>query len=289
MHANCRMQIKCSKCGQSFSTVTSLSKHKRFCDSTNVPPSGVGLATNLSHTLQHQTQPQSPTQSRSSGINGTLPVNMATPPNPFIFWRSPFYPAFTPAAAVFGLQGMFPQPSATSSGNFSPIFSKPSIDSKLQQLKCQPPNNTTGNNNSMSNGNNGNSSSTKSNSTSINASNNELNTFGLFMPKLEYNLRGVKRNTQLLNSDDESKESINVELKSENPGSVKREEIEDGYALRVNEDDKVSFQALLINCLNFCKYFQILNYISRNQLISYRFRLTMKLNPKVVVMNCLWT
>ncbi|XP_060811782.1 histone-lysine N-methyltransferase MECOM-like isoform X1 [Bombus pascuorum] len=38
MHADCRMQIKCVKCGQSFSTVTSLSKHKRFCDST--PPTG---------------------------------------------------------------------------------------------------------------------------------------------------------------------------------------------------------------------------------------------------------
>lgn len=38
MHANCRMQIKCGKCGQSFSTVTSLSKHKRFCDSTSSSP-----------------------------------------------------------------------------------------------------------------------------------------------------------------------------------------------------------------------------------------------------------
>lgn len=40
MHADCRMQIKCVKCGQSFSTVTSLSKHKRFCDSTNSTPFG---------------------------------------------------------------------------------------------------------------------------------------------------------------------------------------------------------------------------------------------------------
>jgi ecotropic virus integration site 1 protein len=39
MHADCRMQIKCVKCGQSFSTVTSLSKHKRFCDSTTPTPS----------------------------------------------------------------------------------------------------------------------------------------------------------------------------------------------------------------------------------------------------------
>ena len=37
MHANCRMQIKCQKCGQAFSTVTSLSKHRRFCDSTPSP------------------------------------------------------------------------------------------------------------------------------------------------------------------------------------------------------------------------------------------------------------
>uniref|UniRef100_A0A1Y1L9R5 C2H2-type domain-containing protein n=1 Tax=Photinus pyralis TaxID=7054 RepID=A0A1Y1L9R5_PHOPY len=38
MHADCRMQIKCVKCGQSFSTVTSLSKHKRFCDTTPPTP-----------------------------------------------------------------------------------------------------------------------------------------------------------------------------------------------------------------------------------------------------------
>jgi ecotropic virus integration site 1 protein len=37
MHVNCRMQIKCHKCGQAFSTVTSLSKHRRFCDSTPTP------------------------------------------------------------------------------------------------------------------------------------------------------------------------------------------------------------------------------------------------------------
>ncbi|XP_057655264.1 transcription factor hamlet-like isoform X1 [Diorhabda carinulata] len=38
MHANCRMQIKCVKCGKSFPTLTSLSKHKRFCDSPTVTP-----------------------------------------------------------------------------------------------------------------------------------------------------------------------------------------------------------------------------------------------------------
>ncbi|XP_049948005.1 transcription factor hamlet-like [Schistocerca serialis cubense] len=41
MHADCRMQIKCAKCGDTFSTVTSLSKHKRYCDSTPGPGPGV--------------------------------------------------------------------------------------------------------------------------------------------------------------------------------------------------------------------------------------------------------
>ncbi|XP_014289532.1 transcription factor hamlet isoform X2 [Halyomorpha halys] len=45
MHADCRMQIKCGKCGQTFSTGTSLSKHKRFCDSTSpvTSPGGMNL------------------------------------------------------------------------------------------------------------------------------------------------------------------------------------------------------------------------------------------------------
>ena len=32
MHADCRQQIKCVDCGQTFSTLISLNKHKRFCD-----------------------------------------------------------------------------------------------------------------------------------------------------------------------------------------------------------------------------------------------------------------
>ncbi|CAH0564476.1 unnamed protein product [Brassicogethes aeneus] len=39
MHADCRMQIKCTKCSQTFSTLTSLSKHKHFCDKTLQSPS----------------------------------------------------------------------------------------------------------------------------------------------------------------------------------------------------------------------------------------------------------
>ena len=53
MHANCRMQIKCSKCGQAFSTVTSLSKHRRFCDST--PSPYLALAAQQQQSLLHHT------------------------------------------------------------------------------------------------------------------------------------------------------------------------------------------------------------------------------------------
>ncbi|XP_033323188.1 transcription factor hamlet isoform X3 [Megalopta genalis] len=78
MHADCRMQIKCVKCGQSFSTVTSLSKHKRFCDST--PPSG----------------PPGP-----PGPPGIIPLLPTPPPSPFMVYPRapgnlpggiPFYP-----------------------------------------------------------------------------------------------------------------------------------------------------------------------------------------------------
>ena len=33
MHADCRQQIKCRECGQAFSTIHSLNKHKRYCES----------------------------------------------------------------------------------------------------------------------------------------------------------------------------------------------------------------------------------------------------------------
>ena len=39
MHANSRLQIRCDRCGQAFSTVTALTKHKRFCTE---PSSGKG-------------------------------------------------------------------------------------------------------------------------------------------------------------------------------------------------------------------------------------------------------
>ncbi|XP_066153547.1 transcription factor hamlet isoform X2 [Euwallacea fornicatus] len=77
MHSDCRLQIKCAKCGQPFSTVTSLSKHKRFCDSTGQPPSLT-----------------SPPQ---------LPMASSYP-----FYRSPLPFALPPQFPNYQMQGIFP-------------------------------------------------------------------------------------------------------------------------------------------------------------------------------------
>lgn len=67
MHANCRPQIKCGKCGQSFSTVTSQTKHRRFCESTNSPITGSTAALHTSPPTMNST-------------------------NPFLMYPRPFYP-----------------------------------------------------------------------------------------------------------------------------------------------------------------------------------------------------
>ncbi|XP_065357349.1 transcription factor hamlet isoform X2 [Calliphora vicina] len=261
MHADCRMQIKCSKCGQSFSTVTSLSKHKRFCDSTNVPPAGVGLPPSLAHSLHHQTQNQSPTQTRSSGVNGNLANNMTTPPNPFLFWRSTFFPAFPPAAAAFGLQGMFPQAAATQTSNFAPMFSKPNMDFKLQQLRCQPPANAL--NHNLNNNSN------KTNSLAVSPAKEHINTsanqeaFGLYFPKFEMEQKlkrernsadsnhiKYKKEAQRFSSDEESLETkektTKHDIKKETDHKLKKEE-EEEVSLRMNEDDKKSIDIVSVS------------------------------------------
>ncbi|KAK9729834.1 Zinc finger, C2H2 type [Popillia japonica] len=104
MHADCRMQIKCVKCSQSFSTVTSLSKHKRFCDSTTPAPS-LG---------NHQQIPLSP-----MGSN-----------NPFSMYRPPacplpfFPPHFPPYPQLF-----------PTSGPPAPPFINPLLFNQLPKLK----------------------------------------------------------------------------------------------------------------------------------------------------------
>lgn len=99
MHSTCRMQQNCLKCGQSFSTGTSLSKHKRFCDST--PPSG---------------PPRPP---------GTMPQMPTSAPNPFLIYPRP--PVSLPGGLSFyppGLMAPYPGifPNAPSFLNTSLLF-----------------------------------------------------------------------------------------------------------------------------------------------------------------------
>lgn len=54
MHADCRMQVKCDRCDQSFSTGTSLSKHKRFCESNSMPTSSSTPTTTPNISSQQQ-------------------------------------------------------------------------------------------------------------------------------------------------------------------------------------------------------------------------------------------
>lgn len=105
MHADCRMQIKCVKCGQSFSTVTSLSKHKRFCDSTT---------------------PASPLNNP-----GPLSLNPMGTNNPFSMYRPPacsipfFPPHFPPYPQMFHPSGP------------PPGFINPLLFNQLPKLKTE--------------------------------------------------------------------------------------------------------------------------------------------------------
>lgn len=82
MHATCRMQIKCHKCGQAFSAVTSLSKHKRFCEGTPTSSS--------SAIVSNQTPAQTPSSS-SAGFDSskTVPMSLAPPTNQLLFYQRP--------------------------------------------------------------------------------------------------------------------------------------------------------------------------------------------------------
>lgn len=104
MHSDCRLQIKCIKCGQCFSTVTSLSKHKRFCDSTT---------------------PTAPLN------NPTQLLNMGTNNNPFSIYRPPtcslppfFPPHFPPYPQIFHPTG-------------PPPFINPMLFNPLTKLKTE--------------------------------------------------------------------------------------------------------------------------------------------------------
>ncbi|KAI4473477.1 hypothetical protein M0804_015323 [Polistes exclamans] len=112
MHADCRMQIKCVKCGQSFSTVTSLSKHKRFCDSTT-----------------------------PTGPPGTMPQLPSSAPSPFLVYPRPpvSLPGglpFYPPSLMAPYPGIFPN-----APNFlnSPLIFPPKLDETEKPNRSESP------------------------------------------------------------------------------------------------------------------------------------------------------
>lgn len=123
MHADCRMQIKCTKCGQTFSTVTSLSKHKRFCDSTS--------ASNLSNSTNNSQQHTSPIIGCQSSIlnasGSQISQAMTSPPNPFLLFQPPpfFPPGFPP---YHNLQRMFPNSAAQAQSLPAMLFSQHALE-----------------------------------------------------------------------------------------------------------------------------------------------------------------
>ncbi|KAK6628256.1 hypothetical protein RUM43_002068 [Polyplax serrata] len=112
MHADCRLQIKCGKCGQSFSSVTSQTKHKRFCDSTSSPATGT-TALPLSQS--------SPT------------VNMqgTTPSNPLFMYPRPHLP-FYPSSLLGPYPSLFP-----SNNVANPFLSNPVLFPHTQNSKVE--------------------------------------------------------------------------------------------------------------------------------------------------------
>jgi hypothetical protein len=111
MHADCRNQIKCHKCGQAFSTVTSLTKHKRFCDSTPNIQTAVAMAAAGQNGGGPNTTVPAPqaTLFRPTPLSGNSPV---TPPA-----FNPFYPSLLSQYSLLG--------------NGPNIFSNPALAASL--------------------------------------------------------------------------------------------------------------------------------------------------------------
>ena len=164
MHANCRMQIKCHKCGQAFSTVTSLSKHRRFCDSSPVPfhlgqhklaghldPESLAAAAgngvfppvpggHLAANLNSKFLPGPPyfQPPFSSQLHSLLGPNAVTPPGfPFLQNPSMMFPSMLTRMALNQLNGKSLLPPHLPSN--SPENREPKEDTKPLALGCTSP------------------------------------------------------------------------------------------------------------------------------------------------------
>jgi hypothetical protein len=84
MHADCRLQIRCQRCGQPFSTVTSLAKHRRFCDTATVAAAASSSTggTSMNHATYstiHNNNNNHNNNNSNSSSNGS---GMVPPPPP---------------------------------------------------------------------------------------------------------------------------------------------------------------------------------------------------------------
>lgn len=110
MHATCRMQIKCHKCGQAFSTVTSLSKHRRFCDSTPSPFLALAAQQRQQSPHHHHPGPGRPPKIMSVSPTKSVPAQAPIPGM---------------GSETNGMLGPFGSPSRTSLGSVRPTMPSP--------------------------------------------------------------------------------------------------------------------------------------------------------------------
>ncbi|XP_013775701.2 MDS1 and EVI1 complex locus protein EVI1-B-like [Limulus polyphemus] len=105
MHANCRMQVKCHRCGQRFSTASSLSKHKRFCE-------GNSLQNGSSVIPEQPNYLQNTEMSNSSNLT---PTSLPFYPKPWF----PNYPSPVMGYPMFPMASISPFHSLLSSNQLS--------------------------------------------------------------------------------------------------------------------------------------------------------------------------
>ncbi|CAE1322811.1 Histone-lysine N-methyltransferase MECOM,MDS1 and EVI1 complex locus protein EVI1-A,MDS1 and EVI1 complex locus protein EVI1-B,Transcription factor hamlet,Histone-lysine N-methyltransferase PRDM16 [Acanthosepion pharaonis] len=103
MHADCRQQIKCKDCNQVFSTVTSLGKHKRFCDGA------------FRNTMRVCYTPEKLVSASLGHIPQTSPMTAFMYTQPRYPYYRPFnspFPVITQPLAAMATAGFAPTPEA---------------------------------------------------------------------------------------------------------------------------------------------------------------------------------
>ena len=119
MHADCRQQIKCNDCGQAFSTITSLSKHKRFCEGAlrnGMRLGGFGAESKLSSSVGFVGGSQAPSFSPAMmmGLYG------ARAPYPFYHPTLASLPMFSAGHPLAALTSLSPSSTRSASQSLTP-------------------------------------------------------------------------------------------------------------------------------------------------------------------------